>query len=90
MDPVRGVSLATLLALLFAASTAAARKQGAGWDGKIKMSTSEEQEAPADSASGVRWAVLLAGSSGYGNYRHQVCSKFSSTDIGYCLSFSLV
>jgi adenine/guanine phosphoribosyltransferase-like PRPP-binding protein len=54
MDPVRGVSLATLLALLFAASTAAARKQGAGWDGKIKMSTSEEEEAPADSTSGVR------------------------------------
>ncbi len=90
MGPVRGVSLATLLALLFAASTAAARKQGAGWDGKIKMSTSEEEEAPADSASGVRWAVLLAGSSGYGNYRHQVCSKSSSTDIRYCLSFSLV
>ncbi|CAK9212424.1 unnamed protein product [Sphagnum troendelagicum] len=78
MDPVRGVSLATLLALLFAASTAAARKQGAGWDGKIKMSTSEEEEAPADSTSGVRWAVLLAGSSGYGNYRHQadVCHAY--------------
>jgi legumain len=81
MDPVRGVSLATLLALLFAASTAAARKQGAGWDGKIKMSTSEEQEAPADSASGVRWAVLLAGSSGYGNYRHQ--ADISATHIRY-------
>lgn len=30
-----------------------------------------EKEEPAEEV-GTRWAVLVAGSSGYGNYRHQV------------------
>lgn len=37
--------------------------------GIIKLPT--EKEEPAEEA-GTRWAVLVAGSSGYGNYRHQV------------------
>lgn len=37
---------------------------------------SEKQEPPAEEGGepvGTRWAVLVAGSSGYANYRHQVC-----------------
>lgn len=30
-----------------------------------------------DSNAGTRWAVLVAGSSGYWNYRHQVLLRFS-------------
>ena len=29
-----------------------------------------------DDAVGTRWAVLIAGSNGYGNYRHQVYQLF--------------
>ncbi|KAK4274593.1 hypothetical protein QN277_017790 [Acacia crassicarpa] len=37
-----------------------------------------EEENPEDDAEGTRWAVLLAGSSGYWNYRHQadVCHAY--------------
>ncbi|XP_044484468.1 legumain [Mangifera indica] len=43
--------------------------------GIIKLPT--EKEEPAEEA-GTRWAVLVAGSSGYGNYRHQadVCHAY--------------
>ena len=41
-----------------------------GWEPEIRMpAESEEDEV------GTRWAVLVAGSSGYGNYRHQVNLK---------------
>lgn len=31
-----------------------------------------------DDAAGTRWAILIAGSNGYWNYRHQVNPKLSS------------
>jgi hypothetical protein len=68
MDSVLGVLVASLLAFLLVVSAAAARK--GTWDGKIVMPKAEEEEA--SERAGVRWAVLLAGSAGYGNYRHQV------------------
>lgn len=34
---------------------------------------------------GTRWAILLAGSNGYWNYRHQVIIRF----ICYCFFFTL-
>ncbi|KAI0494166.1 hypothetical protein KFK09_024297 [Dendrobium nobile] len=33
-------------------------------------------EAGGDDSVGTRWAILIAGSSGYGNYRHQVFCPF--------------
>ena len=46
---------------------------GEGWDGKIVMPGEEEAvREPDPTQEGERWAVLVAGSAGYGNYRHQV------------------
>lgn len=43
------------------------------WDGKIVMPTEQAgAEKEAVKEQGQRWAILVAGSSGYGNYRHQV------------------
>jgi legumain len=74
MDSVLGVLVASLLAFLLVGSAAAARK--GTWDGKIVMPKAEEEET--SDRAGVRWAVLLAGSAGYGNYRHQadVCHAY--------------
>ncbi|XP_061348195.1 legumain [Gastrolobium bilobum] len=46
------------------------------WDSVIRLPT-EPVEADTDEV-GTRWAVLVAGSSGYGNYRHQadVCHAY--------------
>lgn len=45
------------------------------WESRIRMPTQEDDE-PEE--AGTRWAVLVAGSSGYGNYRHQadVCHAY--------------
>jgi hypothetical protein len=43
------------------------------WDGKIVMPTEQAGAEKEDvKEQGQRWAILVAGSSGYGNYRHQV------------------
>lgn len=42
------------------------------WDPQIRMPTEKEEPETAEKELGTRWAVLVAGSSGYGNYRHQV------------------
>lgn len=39
------------------------------WDTIIRQSTDKVDQ------QGTRWAVLVAGSNGYGNYRHQVIQK---------------
>ncbi|PHT92645.1 Vacuolar-processing enzyme [Capsicum annuum] len=50
------------------------------WDPLIRSPVDrEDEEAEEDGGhGGVRWAVLVAGSSGYGNYRHQadVCHAY--------------
>ena len=70
------------VALLVVALAAAAAAAGAGaeegeWDPVIRMPGDKERAAAwgggeEDGGGGTRWAVLVAGSSGYGNYRHQV------------------
>jgi legumain len=77
MDSFRGVLVAIILAILFVVSAAAGR-QGGIWDGKIVMPIATDEDQGSESAAGVRWAVLLAGSAGYGNYRHQadVCHAY--------------
>ncbi|XP_010553469.1 PREDICTED: vacuolar-processing enzyme beta-isozyme [Tarenaya hassleriana] len=45
---------------------------------KIVMPTEKPEPEEDDGSTGTRWAVLVAGSSGYGNYRHQadVCHAY--------------
>ncbi|KAE9614175.1 hypothetical protein Lal_00016625 [Lupinus albus] len=47
------------------------------WDSVIQLPTESSVDADTDGV-GTRWAVLVAGSSGYGNYRHQadVCHAY--------------
>ncbi|XP_062074079.1 vacuolar-processing enzyme [Humulus lupulus] len=61
--------------LILVANGGAAR-----WESTIRMPTEKVDEAEEDSEgeTGTRWAILVAGSSGYGNYRHQadVCHAY--------------
>ena len=41
------------------------------------MPTEKDDAEDVDGEVGTRWAVLVAGSSGYGNYRHQEFFFFS-------------
>jgi hypothetical protein len=65
MGFVQGLLRALILSLYVVSSWS---RLHSPWDGKIAMKTEEEDEAE----TGPRWAVLIAGSSDYGNYRHQV------------------
>lgn len=47
------------------------------WESGIRMPTEKDDAEEVDGEVGTRWAVLVAGSSGYGNYRHQVFFFFS-------------
>jgi hypothetical protein len=69
--------LPSLLAVAAAASAAASDGAEGKWDPLIRMPTEKGDAAAASTAAeedevGTKWAVLIAGSSGYGNYRHQV------------------
>ncbi|KAF5729879.1 vacuolar-processing enzyme [Tripterygium wilfordii] len=67
----------TLLLILFSSDAIGARLNH--FDPRIRMPTEEEDIAEDDSEKvGTRWAVLVAGSFGYGNYRHQadVCHAY--------------
>ncbi|KAK3141941.1 hypothetical protein QOZ80_4BG0340150 [Eleusine coracana subsp. coracana] len=80
--------LLSLLALTSAASAAEADGAEGNWEPLIRMPTEKGGDAAAAAAStaaeeeeqevGTKWAVLIAGSSGYGNYRHQadVCHAY--------------
>lgn len=59
---------ALLLALLLALCVVSALGRTPSWDGKIVMPTEEKEK----DEEGTRWAILIAGSAGYWNYRHQV------------------
>ena len=76
--------LCGLLSLLALAAAASAADGAEGeWEPLIRMPTEKGGDAAAASAApaveedevGTRWAVLVAGSSGYGNYRHQVSPR---------------
>lgn len=43
------------------------------WDSTIRLPSEKGKPEDVDKQSGTTWAVLVAGSNGYGNYRHQVC-----------------
>lgn len=64
--------LSSLLLMLSLHGTAAARlNRPWEWDSVIRLPGEPVDEADSDEV-GTRWAILVAGSSGYGNYRHQV------------------
>ncbi|PWA93794.1 asparaginyl endopeptidase 1 [Artemisia annua] len=63
------VVLVTVVVILPAG---AATRGGWRWDPLIRSPVDLEDELDAQMGNGTRWAVLVAGSNGYGNYRHQV------------------
>nr|P49045.1 RecName: Full=Vacuolar-processing enzyme; Short=VPE; Flags: Precursor [Glycine max]BAA06030.1 cysteine proteinase [Glycine max] len=65
-----------MMVVLVRVHGAAARPNRKEWDSVIKLPT-EPVDADSDEV-GTRWAVLVAGSNGYGNYRHQadVCHAY--------------
>ncbi|KAG5028268.1 hypothetical protein AAZX31_05G053800 [Glycine max] len=66
-----------MLLRMMMAQGAAARANRKEWDSVIKL-PAEPVDADSDHEVGTRWAVLVAGSNGYGNYRHQadVCHAY--------------
>lgn len=60
-----------VLALLLALCAVSVLARTPSWDGKIQMPTEEKEK----DEEGTRWAILIAGSAGYWNYRHQVLIK---------------
>lgn len=73
MDTGRALVFSLLLAI-FAVS---AWGRQSPWNGNIVMPT-DEVEKEDETNKGTRWAVLIAGSAGYWNYRHQadVCHAY--------------
>jgi legumain len=82
-----------VVALLAVAAAADGEEEEGKWEPLIRMPTEEGDDAeaaapaPAPAAAdygGTRWAVLVAGSSGYGNYRHQadVCHAYQILQKG--------
>ncbi|XP_012475963.1 vacuolar-processing enzyme [Gossypium raimondii] len=77
---IKSPSLFFLILLLFEAN----HIEGAGrlnqWESGIRLPTDKDNEPEEldEQQVGTRWAVLVAGSSGYGNYRHQadVCHAY--------------
>jgi legumain len=65
---------ALVLALLLAFCAVTALGRAPSWDAKIVMPTEEKEK----DEEGTRWAILIAGSAGYWNYRHQadVCHAY--------------
>lgn len=64
-----------MVVLVLSLHGSAARQNRWERDSVIRLPT-EPVDAGEDDAVGTRWAVLVAGSSGYGNYRHQVSFFF--------------
>ncbi|XP_019156427.1 PREDICTED: vacuolar-processing enzyme beta-isozyme [Ipomoea nil] len=73
-----GSSLVLLL-LLVAIACQLQNLQAARWDPLIRQPVDQkDDESPEGETQGTRWAVLVAGSNGYANYRHQadVCHAY--------------
>ncbi|XP_039022701.1 vacuolar-processing enzyme-like isoform X3 [Hibiscus syriacus] len=70
-------SLLFLLLLLFEATNVGGDARLNHWESGIRL-PSDEPQGVDDQELGTRWAVLVAGSAGFGNYRHQadVCHAY--------------
>ncbi|XWS61935.1 hypothetical protein CRYUN_Cryun07bG0167600 [Craigia yunnanensis] len=72
-------SLLFLLLLLFEAIHVGRAARLNQWESGIQLPTEKDEPQDIDDQQlGTRWAVLVAGSAGYGNYRHQadVCHAY--------------
>lgn len=71
------LSLWPWLLLVLTLNGSVARPNRSEWDSVIRLPGEVVDDAEVDEV-GTRWAVLVAGSSGYGNYRHQadVCHAY--------------
>ena len=70
---LKNPSLLFLLLLLFEAINVARAARLNQWESGIRLPTEKDEPQDIDDQQlGTRWAVLVAGSAGYGNYRHQV------------------
>lgn len=72
-----GTARALVFSLLLAIFAVSAWGRQAPWTGNIMMPTDEVKKED-ETNKGTRWAVLIAGSAGYWNYRHQadVCHAY--------------
>ncbi|RWW20736.1 hypothetical protein GW17_00015141 [Ensete ventricosum] len=81
--------------------TVAAGRAVGQWDSTIRLPTEraglgglgggvDEKEEEAEETSGTRWALLVAGSSGYGNYRHQVVELGGFLMSNVCHAYQLL
>lgn len=76
------ISSSLVLFVLLGSLVGDVRAERIDWDlPEILLPTSEEQNSgdAGSSEVGTRWAVLVAGSNGYGNYRHQVARVYGSS-----------
>ncbi|XWS38517.1 hypothetical protein CRYUN_Cryun19dG0138100 [Craigia yunnanensis] len=76
---LKNPSLFFLMLLLFEAINVGRAAQLNQWESGIRLPTEEDEPQDIDDHQlGTRWAVLVAGSSGYENYRHQadVCHAY--------------
>ncbi|XLT43394.1 hypothetical protein HN873_035998, partial [Arachis hypogaea] len=64
--------------LLFLNMQGKASRLNSFYDSVIRLPSESESAENDEVGGGTRWAVLVAGSSGYGNYRHQadVCHAY--------------
>ncbi|GKE44672.1 asparaginyl endopeptidase 1, partial [Tanacetum coccineum] len=62
----------TVVVVVVVLPAGAATRGGWRWDPLIRSPVDLEDELDEQMGNGTRWAVLVAGSNGYGNYRHQV------------------
>ncbi|KAE8708636.1 hypothetical protein F3Y22_tig00110336pilonHSYRG00009 [Hibiscus syriacus] len=72
-------SLLFLLLLVFEVTTVGRAARLKHWESGIRLpSEKDEPRDEDDQELGTRWAVLVAGSAGFGNYRHQaeVCHDY--------------
>jgi legumain len=76
--------------LLLSLHGSVARQNSFEWEQVIRLpgEPDEPVDADVDEIGGTRWAVLIAGSSGYGNYRHQVSTKNSLIIIISLINFT--
>ncbi|KAF3324581.1 vacuolar-processing enzyme [Carex littledalei] len=67
------LAVSAILLFLIAASIADSRP-----DPLIRLPSDLTEQSSGDDSVGTRWAVLIAGSNGYGNYRHQadICHAY--------------
>ncbi|MFS7929138.1 putative legumain protein [Helianthus anomalus] len=71
------MTVSHIICLILGLVTVSYGSKGSGhrqqlWDPLIRSPVDLEADVDENMTNGTRWAVLVAGSKGFGNYRHQV------------------